>query len=199
MMATWGADSSAYAGRSMTLFNDPAVKWGGIAVGGIRISHLSHIERDMTIALTATRGKKSPYTVKMLQGQNDETAARKALATAITLDELSLAWRNKAMAPFRDALAGYLEQRKAELTPPEQGRTDEQNGDAFDGDEADPEPVWQSMVTDWHERIGQAESASTIIAVRSELSQHRDALPDDVVTDLDKALFDGATKFTIGE
>src|ERR1700712_625283 len=37
LVACWGADSSVYAGRKMTLFGDPEVKFGGQTVGGIRI------------------------------------------------------------------------------------------------------------------------------------------------------------------
>jgi len=66
MVAAWGPDSSKYVGRSMTLYRDPSVKWGGIAVGGIRISHMSHIDENMTMALTVTRANKKPYTVKVL-------------------------------------------------------------------------------------------------------------------------------------
>jgi len=35
-------------------------------VGGIRISHMSHIDKPVTIALTATRGNKKPTTVQPL-------------------------------------------------------------------------------------------------------------------------------------
>ena len=66
MVAAWGPDSSKYVGRSMTLYRDPSVKWGGMAVGGIRISHMSHIDENMTMALTVTRANKKPYTVKVL-------------------------------------------------------------------------------------------------------------------------------------
>lgn len=66
MVAAWGPDAKAYAGRSVTLYRDPAVKWGGMEVGGIRISHMSHIERDILIQLTATRGKRSPHVVRPL-------------------------------------------------------------------------------------------------------------------------------------
>lgn len=62
----WGADAKQYIGRSLTLYRDPTVKWGGLDVGGIRISHMSHIERPMTMALTATKGSRKPYTVKPL-------------------------------------------------------------------------------------------------------------------------------------
>lgn len=66
LIHAWGDDGRQWAGKSMTLYNDQAVKFGGVAVGGIRISHLSDINRTMEIALTTTRGKRSPYTVKPL-------------------------------------------------------------------------------------------------------------------------------------
>lgn len=66
MVYAWGVDATAYAGRSMTLYRDPAVTWGGMAVGGIRISHMSHIERDMTVALTESKAKRKPFIVRRL-------------------------------------------------------------------------------------------------------------------------------------
>ena len=70
LVMVWGADGLSYVGRSLTLFRDPEVKWGGIAVGGIRVSHMSNLDKTLTIALTATRGNKKPFTVKPLkQGQ----------------------------------------------------------------------------------------------------------------------------------
>lgn len=67
LVQAWGRDGSKYVGRSMTLYRDPKVMFGGIAVGGIRISHMSHIDGEMTMALTATRGSRKPYTVKPLK------------------------------------------------------------------------------------------------------------------------------------
>lgn len=64
MVTAWGADSKKYAGRSMTLYRDASVKWGGMEVGGIRISHMSDIDSAMTMALTMTRANKKPYTVR---------------------------------------------------------------------------------------------------------------------------------------
>jgi len=66
LVAAWGADASKYVGRSMTLYCDPKVRWGGMEVGGIRVSHLSHIESPLTMALTMTKGNKKPFTVKPL-------------------------------------------------------------------------------------------------------------------------------------
>lgn len=66
LVHVWGADAKNYVGRSMTLYRDPEVSFGGQKVGGIRISHMSHMESPMTMALTATRASRKPYTVKPL-------------------------------------------------------------------------------------------------------------------------------------
>ena len=66
LVAAWGADSSQYIGRRVTLFRDPDVTYGGIQVGGIRVSHLSHLDGPLSIALTVTRQKRSPYRVQPL-------------------------------------------------------------------------------------------------------------------------------------
>lgn len=63
LIYSWGDDGRAWVGRSMTLYHDPEVKFGGVMVGGIRISHLSHIDGPKVMQLTATRGKKAPYRV----------------------------------------------------------------------------------------------------------------------------------------
>lgn len=67
MVTVWGADSKAYVGRSMTLYRDPSVPWGGLAVGGIRISHMSDIDSKVTIVLTMSKQSKKPFTVKPLE------------------------------------------------------------------------------------------------------------------------------------
>jgi hypothetical protein len=66
LVAAWGADSSQYLGRRVTLFRDPSVTYGAIQVGGIRVSHLSHLDGPLSIALTVTRQKRSPYRVQPL-------------------------------------------------------------------------------------------------------------------------------------
>lgn len=75
MIAAWGPNAAEYVGRSMTLYRDPKVKFGGMEVGGIRISHMSHIERDMVMALTVTKAKREPYTVRVLR-VTEATAAQ---------------------------------------------------------------------------------------------------------------------------
>lgn len=66
LVNAWGPDANTYTGRRMTLYRDPAVKFGGMDVGGIRVSHLSGIDKPITVALTVSRGKRQPYTVEPL-------------------------------------------------------------------------------------------------------------------------------------
>jgi len=66
LVSAWGPDASTYAGRRMTLYRDPAVKFGGMDVGGIRVSALSHITKPMTLVLAVSKGKRAPYVVQPL-------------------------------------------------------------------------------------------------------------------------------------
>jgi hypothetical protein len=65
-ITAWGEKPQDIIGKSMTLFCEPSVKYGGKPVGGIQISHLSHIDKPHTIMLTVSRGKKIPFTVQPL-------------------------------------------------------------------------------------------------------------------------------------
>jgi len=67
LVSAWGADSAAYVGRRITLFGNPEVVYGGKAVGGIEIAALSDIQKPLTLALTATRGKRKSFTVQPLK------------------------------------------------------------------------------------------------------------------------------------
>ena len=64
LVAAWGPEAANYAGRQLRLCGDPTVKFGPNVVGGIKISHLSHIDQPVTTQLTVSRGKRSPYTVQ---------------------------------------------------------------------------------------------------------------------------------------
>lgn len=82
---TWGTDSTAWAGRRLTLFCDQEVAYGGQKVGGIRVSHMSHIEKRTGTPIIPTRGKSTIYNVDPLRETApapDPNAARIAELTA---------------------------------------------------------------------------------------------------------------------
>ena len=45
----WGTDASQWAGRRLTIYGDPDVRYGGKAVGGLRVSHVSHIDKPVEV------------------------------------------------------------------------------------------------------------------------------------------------------
>lgn len=87
LVQVWGADAKAYAGRRMTIYCDPGVVFGGQKVGGIRISHMSHIDSPVTMALTATRANRKPYTVRPLV---EEAPAERKQTVSGWLDALAI-------------------------------------------------------------------------------------------------------------
>jgi len=117
LILAWGQDGSAWAGKSMTLFNDPNVKFGGQAVGGIRISHLSDIERDIQVSLTATRGKKAQHIIRRLE--TGDATHMAAIRNAATMEELQAAFaaatRSTKDAGRRQAFIAAKDARKSAL------------------------------------------------------------------------------------
>lgn len=95
LVHAWGADGNAWIGRRMTLFNRPDVKWGGEEVGGIRVSHLSHIPSPMEVSLAETRSVKKKSRIEKLGEQStpEDSRARLEAAARGGTSDLAAAWR----------------------------------------------------------------------------------------------------------
>lgn len=78
LIAAWGDKGADWVGKSMTLFCNPEVIYGGVKVGGIQISHLSHIESDTAFNLTVSRGKRVPFLVKKLVMPSEQPKPKQA-------------------------------------------------------------------------------------------------------------------------
>lgn len=116
LVKAWGADASAYTGRSMTLFREDGVRFGGQEVGGIRISHMSDLDAPLTMALTDKKGSRKPFTVRQLVAGPDKAAeGTKALIARIeaaeTMDALEAITADQATVQRR----GWLEANRPEL------------------------------------------------------------------------------------
>lgn len=69
IMAVWGTDTDTYIGRRLRIFRDPDVTFGGMAVGGIRVSHMSHLPNgaDKFVAIVMTgRARSSEFIIGSL-------------------------------------------------------------------------------------------------------------------------------------
>lgn len=110
LVAAWGKDSSVYAGRRIRLYGDPDVRFGRERVGGIRISHLSHITAPMTVMLTVTRGRRAPFTVQPLpddaprEDHEGPATVVERIGAATTLDDLRALWDEATTDAERQAI-----------------------------------------------------------------------------------------------
>ncbi|MFF2054140.1 hypothetical protein ACFVU2_21215 [Leifsonia sp. NPDC058194] len=120
LVAAWGADSTNYAGRQMTLFRNPTIRFGKEEVGGIQISHLSNIDAALKIALTVTRGKRAPFTVQPLNGRDWLTELEQAAGNLEAIGALGQAAK-AAGAPDPIMLALSNAYREAQAAQTENG------------------------------------------------------------------------------
>ncbi len=118
LVAAWGPDASTYVGRRLRLYRDPDVKFGGMAVGGIRVSHLSHIDKRMQLALTATRGKRGMHVVEPMPEAAPAVVEPTVDEVAVETDVEALKALWRAAGP---EMRARIEARVAELNAaPEQ-------------------------------------------------------------------------------
>jgi hypothetical protein len=114
----WGKETDDWPkGARMTLFRDADVKWAGQAIGGIRVSHLSHIKGKLKVALQESKGKKVLYSVDPLPD-----APPPATPTPLTDAEI-------ACATDRDVITRMWNEHP-DRRPAIQARIDELKADA---------------------------------------------------------------------
>jgi hypothetical protein len=70
----WGTDASAWTGHRVRLFNDPDVMFGKERTGGVRVSHVSHIDGKQSVPMLVSRGKSSTYVVEPLANESTPQA-----------------------------------------------------------------------------------------------------------------------------
>lgn len=102
LAACWGTDVREWVGRRVTVYNDPEVMFGKDKVGGVRISHLSHIDKPRSITIRASgAGRKKAWPVQPLKDSpRSESGARGATKAAPTEAEI-------AASTDRDQLAAW--------------------------------------------------------------------------------------------
>lgn len=122
LVAAWGPEASAYIGRRVTIYRDAEITFGPDKVGGIRISHLSDLDKRMEIALTVKRGKRSRFAVDPLPDQPAGMTAADAeqfeqrISGATSLDDLDAIARDlkaRDLGAHRKHLQSLWAQRKS--------------------------------------------------------------------------------------
>lgn len=72
LMGVWGRYANEYVGKSMTLYRDDSVQFGGLATGGIRISHMSGIDKETVVVVMKSKGKKAGVKILPLKVEQQQ-------------------------------------------------------------------------------------------------------------------------------
>lgn len=129
LIGGWGADGHSWVGRSLTLVGDASVRFGGVAVGGIKIYAMSDVEADFSMMLSVSRGKRQEHRVRKLEVKpkvTPDSALKWFSDNALGMDEerLKLAYtRTKEVIGDNQQLLTKLDEinnlRKKDFTKPE--------------------------------------------------------------------------------
>ncbi len=137
LVQCWGDDGRAWVGKSMRLYCDPEVMFGGVKVGGIRISHLSHITGRLEIMLTVTRSKRKAYVVEPLPTPTPTTTERPDSYPSDLFAENAPKWRG--LIESGKMTTEQLIERAEQRAP----LTDEQRSTVLSWESAEPSgPVY---------------------------------------------------------
>ncbi len=203
LVAVWGADASKYVGRSMTLYRDASVQFGGMQVGGIRVSHVSNIDGKQTVPLLVTRGRKKPFVVEPLADapKNDglADAIDKVIAniakapSAEKLDAYLAGRPAQAMSDARakrpdlaERLDAALTRKRAEWGDDEDPFAEQEDG-ASEGENTDA-PSSDDLLAELAGAIEQATTAEELDAAAARINDNEGDLAEDDLADLDAAI-----------
>lgn len=90
LAALWSERPSEWVGRSIRLYRDPTVKYGGVEVGGIRINGMSHIDGAKRITLAASKKAKVEHRIDVLRVDEPKPAPQPAAQTHAPSDPLGI-------------------------------------------------------------------------------------------------------------
>ncbi|MDN5963016.1 hypothetical protein [Acidipropionibacterium jensenii] len=112
LAAAWGTDTTAWHGKRATIYLETTVKYGGQAVGGVRVSALSGIDKPLTLPMIVTRKQIEQVKITPLPDTPHSAPAitPEQVAACSSVEELRVMWQ--AASPDVQQL---IEQRVEEI------------------------------------------------------------------------------------
>lgn len=122
LIAAWGIDGTQWIGKSLRVYHDQRVRFGGAEVGGVRISHMTDIPgQRIELRLSESKGKRVMHTIERMESPargpslDEVLAAIKAANNSATMKAArTLAESLKSADDMAQAVAAY-KARAAEL------------------------------------------------------------------------------------
>jgi hypothetical protein len=112
-------DATQWVGHSLTLYNDTEVMFGREKTGGVRVSHVSHIDKPMTVTIRAGSGRTKPWRLQPLPDAQTKPSRKAAESVAPTAAQVAACTdRDELRAMYRvsgDEMRTQITARVAEL------------------------------------------------------------------------------------
>jgi len=118
LVSAWGPEASAYTGRRITLVRNPEITFGKDKVGGIEIAAMSNLAKPLTVALTATRGRRKNFTVQPLAEVVTRDFLAEAKAAAGDVELLKSLWSAASQAGVGTAVLNQIRALAAPVEAP---------------------------------------------------------------------------------
>lgn len=185
LILAWGPDGTKWVGKSMELYCEPSVKFGGEVVGGIRISRLSDIPRDIKVSLTATKGRKAMHEIRPLTASPELTKVLEAITSATNNEGMKKARALAEATLTADAdvalaLSAY-KKKAAELKARAAAASAPPAASAFAAEDGDEITFTFDEVK---QRIEAADSTDVLDIARDQISGVKDEAERKYLTDL---------------
>jgi hypothetical protein len=194
LLAIWGRNAAEYVGRSMTLYRDDSVTFGGLNVGGIRISHMSHLEKETVVVVMKTKGKKAGITVKPLVVSAPAANGR---AKAEAWVEDFIAKLEQSDVPATEALFARSQSAMAKLQKehPDLHEKLQRYVPTPEADPFDETPASEQAVAKIKADMDAAPTAKALERVIHDAVPHYDALDDDQKMAVETAISAARARF----
>lgn len=114
LAACWGTDGAVWAGHRVTVFNDQSVMYGKDNTGGVRISHLSHIDgpRDVMIRANGAGRTKLWHVDPLTEPASRPAPTADDVAACSDVDTLRAMW-SAASPEVRDLISARKDKLEA--------------------------------------------------------------------------------------
>ena len=121
LIGVYGDRPSDWIGHRLTLWRNPEVIYSGLKMGGVRVSHMTGIERDTSFTVTVSRGKKEQVIISPIVELKDSPsvyAYRKRIQeaeTVVALKAVGFLLKTEP-EPLRAAMRADYEARQKALS-----------------------------------------------------------------------------------
>jgi hypothetical protein len=93
LIAAWGQYAETWIGQSIAVYCENSVLWAGKEVGGIRITSLTGIDKEVRVPITITRNKREIYVVgPLIISEPVSKSVADQLKECVTMEDLQILW-----------------------------------------------------------------------------------------------------------